>query len=252
MASLALCASAGAAAAPATLNIDLGEGIVIEMVQIPAGRYSMGSMEGDRDESPIRVFTFREPFWMGKYEITQAQYERVTGENPSTFRNPQFPVESVSYETVTVFLKKLMAKDVVPADYLPRLPTEAEWEYACRAGSLSDFSCGDASCLDAVAWYAGNSGSSTHTVGTRAANAFGLHDMHGNVWEWCYDWYVESFYRIGLADVDSAGPRSGAARVLRGGSWRNTAPYCRSANRFGYRPWSRDYSAGFRIVLVQQ
>jgi formylglycine-generating enzyme required for sulfatase activity len=133
---------------------------------------------------------------------------------------------------------------------MPRLPTESEWEYACRGGTTGDFSCIEAANLAAVAWFADDSDGTTHPVGEKQPNAYGLFDMHGNVWEWCNDWYSESFYRSGLADVDASGPRSGATRVLRGGSWRNSAPYCRSANRFRYRQGARDYTAGFRIVFV--
>ena len=158
------------------------------------------------------------------YEVTQEQYERVMGKNPSRFKGPQLPVERVSWKAAVSFCTKLSAfPEEQAAGRTYRLPTEAEWEYACRAGSTTDFCFGDAEWgLDDYAWYEDNSDHRTHPVGQKRPNAWGLYDMHGNVWEWCADWHDEAYYEASPVD-DPQGPATGVDRVGRGGSWSESA-----------------------------
>ena len=181
-------------------------------------------------------------FKMGKYEVTQAQWQAVTGENPSKFKGDFNPVESVSWDDCKKFLEKLNSMPEVKASGLTfRLPTEKEWEYACRAGSTGDYCrLADGSeitkdTLGEVAWYNDNSDNKTHPVGQKKPNAFGLYDMHGNVWEWC-----EDLYRAG---------RSG--RVYRGGGWYNNSSYCTAGSRYGDDPDDRNAGRGFRLAASQ-
>jgi formylglycine-generating enzyme required for sulfatase activity len=229
----------------------------IELIPIPAGTFLMGSPldEAGRygDEGPQHSVTIPE-FWMGKYPITQAQYEAVMGENPSDFKGPNRPVEQVSWHDAVSFCDKL--SEMTGRTY--RLPSEAEWEYACRAGATTPFSFGETITTD-LANYDGNhtygNGSKgiyrekTTDVGSFPANAFGLHDMHGNVWEWCQDvWH---------GNYDGA-PTDGSAwleggnhqerRVLRGGSWCDVPKVCKSAIRIWLAPTCTDSSVGFRVV----
>ena len=171
-------------------------------------------------------------------EVTQAQWQAVMGSNPSSFKGPDLPVEKVSWDDAQAFIAKLNAKN---DGYRYRLPTEAEWEYAARAGTTGPYA-GD---LDAMAWYEQNSGRTTHPVGTKAANAWGLYDMHGNVWEWVQDW--DGNYDAS-AVTDPVGPSSGSYRVLRGGSWRHESQYCRSADRNSSSPGYRGYFLGLRLL----
>ncbi len=222
----------------------LKNSIGMEFVKIPAGSFMMGSptseKERDGDETQHRV-TISKDFYLGKYEVTQEEYEKVMGANPSSLPNncPRCPVQNVSWEDAQEFIKKLNAK----GEGTYRLPTEAEWEYACRAGTTGDY----AGSLDSMAWYGydKNSVNTSHEVGTKQPNAFGLYDMHGNVWEWTADWYGD--YPSGSV-TDPTGASSGSHRVIRGGSWLYTAPYLRSASRFYYPPFKRFYALGFRVV----
>ncbi len=232
------------------------------LVGIPAGTFTMGSPSGesgrDGDEKQHRV-TLTRGFLMSATEVTQAQYEAVMGSNPSEFKGASRPVEMVSWYDAVRFCNALSEREGLTAAYRIsgenvtwnldadgyRLPTEAEWEYACRAGTTTRFHSGNSdSDLELVGWYSGNSGEQTHDVGTKQPNAWGLYDMHGNVWEWCWDWYGD----YGGSVTDPAGPRSGSRRVLRGGSWYFLAQHCRSANRYRFNPDGRDSSFGFRVV----
>ena len=239
-------------AAPQTHTNSIG----MEFVLIPAGTFEMGcssDSEGcDDNEKPRHKVRLSKPFYLGKYEVTQRQWEAVMGNNPSKFKGPDRPVETVSWTDVQEFIKRLNAKE---GHTRYRLPTEAEWEYAARAGSTTAYSFGnniiEVSLSDFVlvsyAWYRDNS-EETHPVGQMPPNAWGLHDMHGNVWEWVQDWYGDD-YSAG-AVVDPQGPTTGDFRVLRGGSWSFDAWNCRSACRIGGEPDDDcDESIGFRLAL---
>jgi formylglycine-generating enzyme required for sulfatase activity len=182
---------------------------------------------------------------MGVYDLTQEQYEAVMGQNPSRFKRANNPVETVSWDDAMEFCKKLSAK----TGKAVQLPTEAQWEYACRAGSKTGFYFGDDDAdLRDHAWYTGNSTSQTHPVGQKKPNAWGLYDMHGNVWQWCSDWYEP--YPVGGV-TDPTGPANGQSRVLRGASWIDDPRRCRSADRdsLDYPGLRRISYRGFRVVV---
>jgi len=234
---------------PPRLVLDLGPFAKLELVRIPAGKFLMGSTETEEgrsaDETEHEV-TISQSFYMGKYEVTQEQYEAVVGGNPSCFKGAKNPVEMASWAEAQEFCWKASAK----THRVIQLPAEAQWEYACRAGTTTRFYSGDAdSALDDVAWYYSNSDKATHPVGQKQANAWGLYDMHGNVWEWCADWYGD--YPAGAA-TDPAGPEKGARRVLRGGSWNIMPKSCRSARRLGFPHDDRYFHLGFRVVVLGQ
>jgi len=220
------------------------EGVGVTLVPIAGGTFSMGSMSGFSSEQPVTTVTLS-PFWLAKTEVTQAQWEAVMGSNPSRFKGGQLPVENVSWGDAMEFCRKLTERERqagrLPTGTIYTLPTEAQWEYACRAGRTGDY----AGEVDAMAWYDKNSGAATHAVGTKQANAWGLHDMHGNVWEWCLDRYGPY---LGGRVTDPKGVPSGSSRVLRGGSWADGAGSARSANRFDYYPGIRYYDFGFRLA----
>ena len=216
----------------------------IEMVFIPAGEFRMGSNSGSSDEKPVHTVKITRPFYMGKYEVTQGEWQRVMGTNPSHFKGDRSPVELVGWEKCQAFAAKA-------GDGLG-LPTEAEWEYACRAGTATAYSFGDdASDLGRYAWYDSNSGDKTHPVGGKLPNAWGLFDMHGNVWEWCSDWLHESYYARSPTD-DPQGPSScswRSWRVHRGGSCYSERQVCRSATRSTPPdPAMATSGAGFRVA----
>jgi formylglycine-generating enzyme required for sulfatase activity len=185
-------------------------------------------------------------FYLGKYEVTQLQWKAVMGNKPSHFKGRDNPVEQVSWDDAQEFIKQLNAKE---GHNRYRLPTEAEWEYAARAGTNSAYFFGDnAALLKQYAWYSDNSEETTHPVGQKQPNAWGLYDMHGNVWEWVQDWYEEWYYSDSPGS-DPKGPSFGSYRVLRGGGWHFDARLCRSADRFNYAPVNRNRSLGFRLAL---
>jgi formylglycine-generating enzyme required for sulfatase activity len=219
--------------------------IGMKLVWIPPGEFQMGSND-DRNTKPIHTVKITKGFNMGVYEVTQEQYQKVMGTNPSYFEgDDRRPVERVSWNDAVEFCKK-MSELEKGKKY--RLPTEAEWEYACRAGTTSQWSFGDnKSLLGDYAWYGGNSGGTTHPVGKKKPNAWGLYDMHGNVWECCQDWYAEDWYSMGPAENplnESYGKKWG--RVLRGGSCYYGASSCRVSYR---DPSTRGFTFGFRVVL---
>lgn len=213
-------------------------GMRLEMVEIPAGSFCMGSPpgEGYGDEHPLHQVKLS-AFYMGKYEVTQAQYRAVMRTNPSYFKGDDHPVEDVSWDDAVEFCRKL--SQMTGHEY--RLPTEAEWEYAARAGTTGDHERN----LDRIAWYYDNSGNKTHPVGQKQPNGFGLYDMYGNVWEWVQDWWGR--YQSG-EETNPQGPSSGSDRVFRGGSWIITADRCRSALRASGSPGLRSVNIGFRLV----
>ena len=211
---------------------------------IHAGEFLMGSHDGPDDEQPLHTVRISKPFYLGRYEVTQGQWQIIMGHNRSRFQSDAaLPVERVSWEDVQKFLRRLNAKEGV-STY--RLPTEAEWEYVARAGTTAAYSFGnDPRQLSEYAWYGENSGNKTHPVGQKKPNPWGLYDMHGNVWEWVQDWYGLS---TAVPAVDPAGPPSGLSRVFRGGSWLSDAWYCRSAYHNGVQPSTRYGYLGFRLL----
>ena len=226
----------------ASLAVD---GVPIRFRYIQPGRFTMGSPPdeaGRRDEAQHQV-TLTQGYWLAETPTTQAVWQAVMGNNPSLFKgDPQRPVEQVSWDDTQEFLRRLNAR--MPS-LQARLPTEAEWEYAARAGTTGA-RYGD---LDAIAWHRGNSNRTTHPVGRKRPNAWGLYDMIGNVWEWCGDWYGN--YPSG-AVTDPAGPGSGSGRGLRGGSWRDDAAVCRAAFRGWDGPGYRSFRLGFRLCSPGQ
>jgi formylglycine-generating enzyme required for sulfatase activity len=215
--------------------INLGGEKVMTFVWCPAGNFVMGSppeeLGRDEDEREHRV-TLSRGFWLAKHEVTQGQWASVMGNNPSTFRGPRNPVDTVSWEDCQAFIRNLNERYGVSS----RLPTASEWEYACRAGTTTAYASGSSpATLDAYAWHGSNSGGTTQPVGRKQANAWGLHDMHGA-------------YPSG-AVTDPTGPDAGSDRVTRGGSWGGIARRCRSAYRNLEAPDSRVRFVGFRIVV---
>jgi formylglycine-generating enzyme required for sulfatase activity len=227
------------------------------LAPIPAGTFLMGSPESEKgryeDEGPQHRVTLSNDFWIGIHPVTQQQYEAVMGDNPSKFKGPDRPVEQVSWEDAVAFCERLNKQTSdLPEGNEFRLPTEAEWEYCCRAGLTTRFCFGDdEELLGEYAWYGTNSEQETHPVGKKRANEWGLHDMHGNVWEWCLD-AVERLkaartYVDGVVDPASI---KGGRRVLRGGSWFVGGRGCRSAFRFADEPGFRIVNLGFRVCLA--
>ena len=245
------------------------------MVFIPPGSFRMGSppdeLDRDRWENPVTRVTISQGFWIGKYEVTQGEYETVIGSNPSWFngdRTPEWgqnygvdlnrPIEYVSWFEANDYCARLTERDRsagrIAANVVYRLPTEAEWEYACRAWTATRFSHGDDPSytnLRNFAWYPENSGGMTHPVGRKLPNPWGLYDMHGNVYEWCLDWFGDY---LGGTALDPQGPDSGNLRVFRGGGCGDIddGRYCRSADRMGDGGYKgvRNGQIGFRIVLA--
>jgi sulfatase modifying factor 1 len=225
----------------------------MKFLWIPPGSFEMGSTRIE-DANPVRTVNISRGFWMGQFEVTQAQWRAVTGKAPSSFKGDSLPVEQISGDDVDSFIRKLNA--LGRGGF--RLPTEAEWEYACRAGTTSEFCYGDS--LDSSqANFDGNfpyGGAKdgvyrekTMPVGSFRPNAWGLYDLHGNVWELCSDWYDPDYYRSRPnPDNDPRGPSDGSFGVERGGAWRNVADECRSASRSRYLPGFRYNSIGVRLA----
>jgi formylglycine-generating enzyme required for sulfatase activity len=241
------------------LTVGSGPSPLLNMVPIAPGTFQMGSMAGPANEQPVRQVTLTRPFWMGKYEVTQAEYASVVGSNPSFFQGAshpnaaQRPVEQVSWNSAVAYCAALTAIEQaagrVPQGYQYRLPTEAEWEYCCRAGTTTEWHTG-ASLSTSQANFQGVPAQTT-VVGSYAPNAFGLHDMHGNVAEWCLDSFAS--YTPGPAtDPFVTGGLGGLLRMMRGGGWNatSTAGVCRSAYRLGLTNFNASPVCGFRVVLA--
>jgi formylglycine-generating enzyme required for sulfatase activity len=225
-----------------TRAIYLGGDVTMDFVLISAGSFSMGS-DSNNSEQPIHTVNITQDFYMGKYEVTQAQWQRLMSSNPSHFTGDlSRPVEQVSWDDCQnfVFIVNALKHGTV------RLPTEAEWEYACRAGSTTEHYWGNAPSED-YCWCKGNSGSTTHPVGKKKANSWGLHDMIGNVWEWCNDWY--GAYPSETVS-DPAGPATGSYRVYRGGSWYFSITRGLSTYRCHSGPSGVGSGLGLRLVLL--
>jgi len=225
-------------APPRTFTNSIG----MKFVWIDPGSFRMGSDDKKADEKPAHMVTLSKGFYLQTTEVTQSQWEAVMGTNPSQFKGPDRPVETVSWEEAKEFLKKLNAKE---KDSRYRLPSEAEWECACRAGGQEP---DEAANLGEVAWWDKNSSGATHPVGQKQPNAWGLLDMRGNVWEWVEDWYDGGGYAKSR-QLDPTGPGSGRSRVLRGGSWGfGYAGIFRCAYRLGAGPTYRSDFSGFRCA----
>ena len=225
-----------------------GNSIGMKFVLITVGEFDMGSPSGGKGswnhEGAVHRVKIENAFYIGMHEVTQKQWREVMGNNPSRFKGDDLPVERVSWDDVQEFVRKLNEKEGTDKY---RLPSEAEWEYAARARSTTLYSFGDGeSRLGEYAWYSGNSGDKTHTVGQKMPNPWGLYDMHGNVWEWVQDKYHSDY--DGAPTDGSAWEGSGSHRVFRGGSWHNLADYCRSAFRGNFSPGGRDNDLGFRLL----
>ncbi|MFO0011431.1 MAG: formylglycine-generating enzyme family protein [Planctomycetota bacterium] len=238
---------------------EITNSIGMKLVLIPKGTFQMGSPRGEErreNKEQQHQVTISNDYYLGVTEVTQGQYEKVMGTNPSYFQkrfiresdSSMYPVERVLWEDAVEFCKKLSdLPEEKKAGRVYRLPTEAEWEYACRAGSTTAFHFGESpEQLGDYAWYFDNSGYCTHPVALKKPNAWGLYDMHGNVWEWCSDWYDE--YPKGTVS-DPTGPKEGSSRVNRGGSWFYEAANCRSAFRLRGNPSFRSDYNGFRLAL---
>jgi len=255
--SAVLAAAAPAAEPEKALRLDLGGGVKLEAVLVPAGEFQMGSPSSEKErqkcETPVHKVRITRPFHMGKFEVTNAQYRRFRpGHHSRHLDGPDQPVLFVSWHDADAFCRWLSAR----AKRNVRLPTEAEWEYACRAGTTTRFHTGNAAGgvmnsadLAEAGWTGGSSKGRSRPVGQKAPNAFGLHDMHGNAWEWCADWFADDYYARSPA-ADPAGPKSGRAKVLRGGSYFYWVwHYCRSAHRYRFRPDARECVTGFRVAV---
>jgi formylglycine-generating enzyme required for sulfatase activity len=253
------------------LTLDLGNRVTMKLVLIPAGKFTMGSGPQEQadasaaaksagsdasfaSETPQREVTISKPFYMGVYEVTQDQYEVVTGTNPSHFKGAQNPVDTVSWGDAVAFCQALSRK----TGRTVRLPTEAQWEYACRAGATTPFNTGPTISTDQANYdgrytygngVKGGHPDKTMVVGSFKPNAFGLHDMHGNLMEWCADWYGEDYYSASGNTVDPKGWATGTNRAMRGGSWVIPPDACRSAWRDWGTPDNRFGHYGFRVVV---
>lgn len=198
--------------------------------------------------------TLTREFWIGKYEVTQKEYSEVMGKNPSYFTGDlDRPVEKVSYLDAVAYCVAVTKREResrrLPVNYEYRLPSEAEWEYACRAGTTNLFSFGDATTgADQYAWTTETSEGTSHPVGQKHPNAWGLYDLHGNVWEWCLDWFAP-YPAMDLRDP--SGPAQGKFKVFRGGGWNQEIQFARSANRFVMAPASGIHFVGFRVALSE-
>lgn len=253
--SIALATDDSYTATSAPSGVQAGEVSQLSALKIrfcwcPAGTFTMGSPENapgnQLNETQFDV-TLTKGFWLQQTEVTQQQFETLMGVNPSHFRGPNLPVDSVDWAEASEFCRRL--SELPPekkAGNRYRLPTEAEWEYACRAGTTTVFSFGDDEAqLDDYGWYNKNAARTTNPVGTKSANPWNLNDMHGNVMEWCSDFYGP--YPAAPA-TDPRGPESGDKRCLRGGSWFFVPLYSRSSHRDAYAPSARYVGLGFRVV----
>jgi len=240
----------------------------VEMVLIPAGSFQMGNARGQEDEKPVHTVSL-DAFLMDKYEVTQAEFDKYQLPNPSHFKGPTLPVEQVTWVQAAVYcnarskaegLSPCYNEDTAACDFQAdgyRLPTEAEWEYACRAGTDSEYSfSSDSRKLGEYGWFADNSNKKTHPVGEKKPNPWGLYDMHGNVAEWCNDIYDKSYYSNSPAS-NPHGPADGKQNVLRGGAWKSQDEALRSSYRLGENPGFSDAclardAIGFRCVRKAQ
>jgi len=248
------------------LNIEMQKGsdVPANMVLVDGGTFQMGSTDYS-DEKPVHQVTVSS-FFIGKYEVTQKEWQSIMGNNPSGFKGDNRPVEKVTWYNAVEYCNKLSKKEGLTPVYTIngnnvtcnwsangyRLPTEAEWEYAARGGNKSKgYTYSGSNTVGNVAWYDSNSSYRTHDVGTKAPNELGIYDMSGNVWEWCWDWY-DIFYYSNSPKNDPKGANSGSSRVYRGGSWSRYDDYCRVAYRFDDSPGNSYYNLGLRVLRTIQ
>lgn len=246
LSALGVCSTWGAE----SVQVDLSDGVAMDVILVPAGRFLMGSPNAEKghksDESPQHDVAISSPFYMSATKVTQAQYKAVLGINPSLFKDPNCPVDNVSWNDAMDFCKALSER----LHKLVRLPTEAQWEYACRAGTGTRFSCGDSeNALTDCAWY-GEPNDALHPVAVKKPNPWGFFDMHGSLLEWCGDFYGGKYYSAS-DKADPQGPVGGDKRVQRGGNSRGGADNCRAASRYCSAANARSYAFGFRIVVVE-
>ncbi len=238
-----------AAAEKLGLPVVITNSIGVKLVLIPAGEFMMGAPQNNADRiadsGPQHRVRITKPFYLGLYEVSRKEYDAVTGSNPSSFKPDDLPIQNVNWEQSVEFCRKLSARE----DRMYRLPTEAEWEYACRCGHTTRYSFGDEpGPLADHGWFRENSAGTVHSVGKKLPSAWGLFDMHGNLWEWCLDWYGEDYYAKSPMD-DPSGPATGFDRVGRGGSWDDHASELGAAFRCFGPPSKRYPITGFRLAL---
>ena len=238
------------------ITVDLGNGVSMILIRIDAGIFTMGDSQGigDPDETPVHEVTITSPFYIGRYEVTQAQWKQVMGTTPwqsypYVIENDEAPAVIISWNDTQGFNEAFHTK----TGYDVRMPTEAEWEYACRAGtSTMYYFANNSTDLSDYAWWFGNADdvgeNYAHLTGRKIPNAWDLNDMHGNVWEYCSDWYADNYYTANTIKNPS-GPTTGTVRVIRGGAWSSYADECRSANRDSIKPTWTPSIVGFRIAL---
>jgi formylglycine-generating enzyme required for sulfatase activity len=235
-------------------------GLKMKLVWCPAGKFTMGSPPTEKDRKSREeqtAVTLTAGFWLGQFEVTQGQWEQMMGTTPwkdkqHVREGADYPVTYVSWNQAVDFCRNLTNQERkagrLPSEWEFTLPTDAQWEYACRAGTSTAFSFGDDELsLSESAWWYGAleaGGEFAHEIGQKKANPWGLHDIHGNVWEWCQDWYEEKV----TGGVNPPGPSKGSLRVYRGGSWRHQGSLCRSAYRWGVDPTYQNTDLGFRVV----
>ena len=241
--------ASGTSSSDNTITIPVKDGISIDMVRVEAGTFTMGATPEMKDpygwEKPTHQVTLTNDYYIGKYEVTQALWKVVMGNNPSCFKGDNLPVENVSWDDCQKFISKL--NSITGKNF--RLPTEAEWEYAARGGKNSrGYQYSGSNNLSDVDWYEDNSGSKPHTVGSKQSNELGIYDMSGNVYEWCQDWFGSY---SSSSPVNPTGTNSGSFRVSRGGSWCDAALYCRSSYRGSHTPDFRNGNLGLRLVLSE-
>jgi len=232
---------------PTNTRADIGTGFTdpttgMEFVLIKGGCFQMGSNSSEKDDRPVHEVCV-DDFYLGKYEVTQDQYQEITGSNPSFFKGGNLPVERVSWDDAQSYLRQLNSR----SNQNYRLPTEAEWEYAARNGGKDEIYAGGNN-VNAVGWYGGNSKGKTHPVGQKRANELGLYDMTGNVWEWCQDWFGRDYYGKSPRN-NPQGPASGTDRANRGGGWFIDARLARVTVRNWFKPDdNRSFALGFRLA----
>ena len=237
-------ATGQACAGPAASTVWTEPQTGMEFVWVPTGCFNMGSSNESETEQPVHKVCLK-GFWMGRYEVTQAQYQQIMGNNPSQFRGSNNPVEQVNWDDAKGFAEEMSSRTGTKV----RLPSEAEWEYACNAGGAHEIYCGPGRKSDRLGWDDGNSGQRTHPVGQLAANDWGLYDMSGNVWEWTEDCWNDSYNG---APADGSAWQSGdcSRRVIRSGSWNDYPTDLRAANRYEFESGFRYDNYGFRVVTT--